>query len=186
MEGTNLNVPIENILLERINKDQLISRLQTHGEDFKECVRIASSTKQPQAWRGAWILNHCIQDNDIRVRDFIPAFLEVINYTIDGHQREILKILLRMDLDEDQEGLLFDACLHIWEAVGKSSSVRITAFKVLSGITRKYPDLLNELEFAVQEQYLEPLSPAIKTSAIKIWSEIDPKRLIKRKIENKF
>jgi hypothetical protein len=29
----------------------------------------------------------------------------------DGHQRELLKVLAKMDLSEDQEGVLFDAAL---------------------------------------------------------------------------
>jgi hypothetical protein len=77
-----------------------------------------------------------------------------------------------MDLKDDQEGYLFDECMNIWESVGKSPSVRITAFSILADIAKKYPELRHELEFLTQNQYTETLSPGIRLSFDRIWAGI--------------
>jgi len=164
---------LENIFLGRINRERLISRIQNDSKEFKECIKIAASTNQPQAWRATWILNHAFNENDDRVTKYFPQLFHVLENTIDGHQREILKLLSKINLKEEQEGLMFDVSLNIWESVGKIPSVRIEAFRFLARIAGKYPELKNELKFVLQEHYLEPLSPGIRGSVRKIWKELD-------------
>jgi len=124
---------------------------------------------EPQGWNAAWLLEHCVMKNDPRIRKHVSSLIQSLNGKRDGHQREILKILMKMELKDDQEGFLFDECMNIWESIGKSPSVRISAFSIMAGIAKKYPELKHELEFLTQEQYTETLSPGIKHSFNKIW-----------------
>ncbi len=86
----------------------------------------------------------------------------------DGHQRELLKILYRMELSEEQEGIVFDLCMNVWEQVGKAPSVRHNAFRMISRIASKYPGLSNEIAMITQEHYLETLSPGVRRSVMKM------------------
>ncbi|MBR9976147.1 MAG: hypothetical protein KFF77_11245 [Bacteroidetes bacterium] len=72
-------------------------------------VRVSDA--QPYAWRAAWLLSDCMETNDRRLRGRRDAFIAAIPDKADGHQRELLKILLRMDLGERHESRLFDACM---------------------------------------------------------------------------
>jgi hypothetical protein len=153
------------------NRDELISNINAYPDQFKETLRIALKD-EPQAWNAAWLLEHCVMKNDPRIREHVFSLIQAIKGKRDGHQREILKILRKMDLKDDQEGYLFDECMNIWESVGKSPSVRITAFSILADIAKKYPELRHELEFLTQNQYTETLSPGIRLSFDRIWAGI--------------
>jgi len=75
---------------------------------------------------------------------------------------------LLMDLNEQQEGVVFDLCMNMWETIQKAPSVRHTAFKMIVRITEKYPDLKKEIAFITRNHYLETLSPGIRRSVEKM------------------
>ena len=145
-------------------KDEMISFMDSHPEYFEEAIELAISNKQPYSWRAAWLLWSCMEENDKRIQGYIKNIINTITTKKDGHQRELLKILLQMELNEEQEGYLFNVCMTVWEKINKKPSVRFTAFKFIIKIAKKHPDLSNEIAFFTQNQYLDSLSPGIKRS----------------------
>ncbi len=152
---------IHDILEERLHKDALLKKIKNDDVYIQEIIVLAYGDEEPQSWRSAWILNHLMKKNDKRISPHLNEYLREIKTKKDGHQRELLKILEKMELSERQEGDLFDACMDIWETLSKSPSVRVVAFRVMMGIVKKYPELWNEIEFLTEEQYTETLTPGI-------------------------
>ena len=157
-------INLTDILKTRFDKKYLISHLAENPVQFNEALIIALSDEQPQAWRAAWVLNHCIKFNDSRIKKNAAKIIKRIKTKEDGHKRELLKLLEKIELNESQEGYLFDICMTIWESIEKSPSVRITAFRILMSIVKKYPELKNEITHLTQNHYTESLSPGIKNS----------------------
>lgn len=156
---------LENVLEGHFSKEKAVNFVKSDQNVFFKALDYAVSDHYPLGWRSAWIVFHTMEDNDERIKPLINTILESFNEAKkDGHHRELLKIIYRMNLDDDQEGVLFDKCMSIWESVKKSPSVRSMAFKILIGIAQKYPELRNELDFIMQAQYLNSLSPGIKLS----------------------
>jgi len=149
-------------------KDEMIAYLNGHPEDFEEAIQLAISDKQPYGWRAAWLLWSCMKENDRRIQRYIKKIINTIPTKGDGHQRELLKILLLMKLQEEDEGILLDICLTIWGKTNTRPSVRYTAFIFMNKMAAKYPDLKNEIELLTEDHYLEALSPGIKISIKKI------------------
>jgi hypothetical protein len=166
-----METDLENILISTY-KDGMISFLNAHPEVYDEAVLLAISDNQPYAWRAAWLLWSCIVENDKRIRKHIKAILKSIPTKNDGHQRELIKILHQMDLSETQASALFNICMNIWEQIGKAPSVRITALKFIIKTAEKYPELLNEIKYLVEDHYLESLSPGVKRSVQKLISDL--------------
>ena len=79
-----------------------------------------------------------------------------------------------MELDEEQEGYLFNVCVTVWETVNKKPSVRFTAFMFIVKIAKKHPDLYNEIAFFTQNQYLDSLSSGIKNAISRMIKEFAP------------
>jgi hypothetical protein len=79
-------------------KSEMISFLKSHPELFKEAVELAVSDNQPFAWRAAQLLWSCMDENDSRVRKYIPKIIGCIKTKNDGHQMQLLKILFMMNL----------------------------------------------------------------------------------------
>jgi len=149
-------------------KDEMISYLTSHPEYFTEAIELAISNKQPYSWRAAWLLWSCMEENDQRVQEYIDKIIKAITTKKDGHQRELIKILLQMELNELHEGHLFNVCMSLWEMTNKKPSVRFTAFKFLLKIVKKYPELSNEVSFLTQDHYMESLSPGVRRSTVKM------------------
>ncbi len=153
--------PIELILM-KAYKPEMIAYVKSHPASFKELVLLSVEDEKYLSWRAAWVISEVMEENDKRLHGVVDKILGVLSRKKDGHQRELLKVLCKMKLNEDQEALLFDICLNIWQQIHKRPSVRHTAFKYIMQLAQKYPDLQNELNFLTQEHYLETLSPGIK------------------------
>ena len=165
-----METALEHILTSSYKAD-MISYMDAHPEDFEEAIKLAISNKQPYSWRAAWLLWSCMAENDQQIQGYIKNIIKTITTKNDDHQRELLKILLQMELNEEYEGFLFNVCVTVWEKINKKPSVRLTAFKIILKIVKNHPDLSNEIIFLTQNQYLDSLSPAAKKSISKMIKE---------------
>jgi hypothetical protein len=163
-----MNDSLENTLVTRFNKEELFSFINEHPAQFDKALKISLTDAQPQAWRAAWVLGHSMSKNDLRIKPHIPKIIKGLKTKKDGHQRELLKILEKMNISEAHEGYLFDICITIWADIYKSPSVRIVAFKTLVKIVKRYPELINEIESLTQNHFTETLSSGIKHSFAKL------------------
>ncbi len=155
---------IRSYLATRFSKFDAISLVNENPDKFFETVEIALSNEETISWRAAWVLYHAMDDYDPRLEPFTSDFIKKIQGLEDGHQREILRIIGRLSIPEDQEGKLFDHCINIWEQVGKIPSVRVFAFRMIFKIAEKYPEMKPELVFITQPHYTDTLSPGIRNS----------------------
>ena len=146
----------------------MILYLSSHPKSFEEAVQLALAYKQQYSWRVAWLLWSCMEENDSRIKAHIRSIIDCTDGKSDWHQRELLKILYLMDIDEESEGILFDHCIRIWEKINKKPSVRFNAFKIIVKISRKYPELSREIGFLTQDHYMDTLSKGIRHSLIRM------------------
>lgn len=168
---------LKNILISS-HKEGMIAFLKSNPEYFNEALDLAISDDQPFAWRSAFLLGSCMKDNDIRVKKYLRSIITCLPLKSDGHQRDLLRVLYRMKLTDKNEGLVFDACIRLWEQIGKAPSVRVMAFKFIIKIAKQHPELLNEISVLMQDHYLESLSPGIKCSVRKMIDEISEQNKI--------
>lgn len=149
-------------------KDDLISYIASHQDDFPELITLSISDKQPYSWRAAWLLWSCMDNNDKRKRRYIKKIIDILPDRQDSQQRELLMVLQRMELDSKYEGQLFDSCTKIWENINKNPSLRFHAFKIMVAISKKYPDLSNEIKSLTDTYYTDNLTDNVKKSIFKL------------------
>jgi len=162
-----METPLEHLLTTSYKADS-ISYLKSHPEDFTEAINLAVTDKQPYSWRAAWLLWSCMEKNDKRVQPYVNRIIAAIPKRGENQQRELFIILQKMELTKRQEGVLFNTCVNVWEQLHKQASVRVNAFKLIVKITKKYPDLWNEVTVLTRNEYLETLSPAVKKAVVKL------------------
>lgn len=155
-------------ILTKSYKEVMISYITTNQEEFSELIELAISDKQPYSWRAAWLLWSCMERNDSRVQPHVSTLVKQLNSFKDGQQRNLINILLKMEVPEEDEGLLFDSCVDIWLKIEKQSSVRFKAFEVIMKLVEKYPELKNEVQSLTDMRFVEPLSEGIKKSFYKM------------------
>ncbi len=145
--------------------------LHTEKWSLSDLVRIAVSKDQPTGWRGALMLyNWLLEHPEDRDKIPLPELLKGLSKKPDGHQRELLKVLSLMTLTEEEEGQLFDLCMGIWEKTSFQPSLRYYAIRIIAQIISRHPELKKELNYLIEERYLESLSPGIRKSILKMLS----------------
>jgi len=154
---------LENILMTS-NKAGMIAYIAEHPGEVDTAIRLALTDKKPHARRAATLVWSCIGEDDERVRPFINEIVTTLPSKSDDHQRELLKIILPMTLDDEQEGALFNFSVSLWEQIGKNPSVRFTAFRMMVKIARNHPELVSEMKLYTQPEYLETLWVTAKKS----------------------
>jgi len=155
-------------ILTHTYKEGMIAFVEAHPEVFEELIQLTVSDKQPYSWRASWLLWSVMEENDPRVRESIPVIIDVLPQLRDGQQRELIKILYKLELDEDYEGRIFNLCVNVWEKIHKQPSVRLNAFLLILKISKKHPDLQHEILLLTQEQYTETLSKGVRHSISKL------------------
>ena len=168
---------LEKVLL-RFKKEDMIEYLLSHKELYEYAIELAISDKKTYSWRAAWLLWSCLEQDNKLLYDAQYRIIIAIPSKKDGHQRELLKLLSLIQIEDDYLGLLFDTCLAIWKDISKSPSTRYTAFRMMIQISKKYPDLQNELVCVARENYIEALSPGIKNSIKRMIKETIAEYLI--------
>lgn len=159
-------------ILTHAHKPAITSYLDAHPNELKEAVQLAVSDKQPYAWRAGWFLWSYLKLNDPRIKGQLQKILDVIAIRPADQQRELLKILLLMDLEEKQEVPLLDLCVRIWREIRQKPSVRLTAFKMMVKIAKKSPELSYEVLRLSQNPYLEALSPTARRAIARLVQEL--------------
>lgn len=162
-----LETDLEHILT-NYNKAAMISYISAHPDFFNELVEYAVTDKQPYSWRASWLLWSCMEENDQRLHGHINQLIDAIPSKKDEQQRELFIILQKMELNGESEGILFNISVSVWEKIHKKPSVRFNAFKLIIKIAKRYPELSNEIEYLIQEQYLDSLSSGARKSILQM------------------
>ena len=153
-------------------KEKMITYLSAHPEDFGEAIELAIADKQPYSWRAAWLLWSAMDEKDERLQHHAKRIVEVIPFRKYNQQRELLKILYKLEIEEELEGLLFDECITLWKDINNQASVRYNALKILVKMAKKYPDLSKEIIFLTRSQYVTSLSAGVKNCVLRMVKEV--------------
>ena len=149
-------------------KEGMMNYMKATPSAFDELIQLALSDQQPYAWRAAWLLSHCAKTKDQRVQPFVAPMIDRLAIAPDGQKRDLINVLRKMEIDEDDIGKLFDVCIDIWVRTTAIPSVRINAFRLLLKICAVYPDLYNEVSLLTETEYLDSLSLGIRKTVYKL------------------
>lgn len=152
---------LERVLIES-HKAGMVAYVNSSPDAFEELIELSLSNNQPFAWRAAFILSSVMKKNDRRISNVIDEVINAIDGKPDGHKRELLKILLKLELNEEHEGQLVDICINLWKELNAKPTVRFYALRLLMNIAEKYPDLESEIKLLTTDLYMDSLTQGIR------------------------
>ena len=158
---------LENILTRNYKKD-MIDYIKSNPVKVDELIKLVFEKDNPLSWRASWLLWSCIEPNDERLLQNVSKFIELLPNSNESMQREMLKMLISIDLDENSIGKLINICINIWEDIYKRPGVRFYAMKLLFKISETYQELRNEIVYLLDDRFMKTLSPGIRNSITKM------------------
>lgn len=163
------------IFLNKCEKSKVQAYVHAHPDCVNEALQLISGGESPVSWRAAWLIELHMKQNDSRIQPHIEELIRILPSRAESEQREIMKILYKMDVDENIEGLLFDHCASIWLTLNKQTSVRVNALKLICKIAMRQPEMMDELKVLTQSHYLEKMSLPIRNSIGRMISGVSKK-----------
>ncbi len=158
-----LETAVEHILMHAY-KEGMMTYMDAHPEEIEELIQLSMGDKQPYSWRAAWLLSKCMEENDERVKMVLPEIVNILPNVSDSQKRDLINVLRRMEIPEEQEGILFDTAVNFWCQIEKMPSLRFNAFKLILQIAAKNPELFQEVLLLTEDHYVDTLSPGVKRS----------------------
>ena len=122
--------------------------------------------------RSTYMLFHLMSYNDLRLRGKVDEFIKAIENKPDGQQRDFVRILLNMEINEDQEGEIYSICIELWTNTFKKPATRYLAFQFIFKTAKKYPELKQDIKLLTDQHYLDSLSRGVKHSVNKILKQM--------------
>jgi hypothetical protein len=165
------STPLEHILIAS-NKAGMVRFLDEHNDDLEELINLAIADKQPFSWKAAWLLGGYIERGDRRMEGYADQIINSIPSKMANQKRDLLRVVDKLNLNDDQEGKVYDIALGLWEHIGLAPAVRYNAFKQMVRFARKYPELKHEIDLLTQGHYFENLSRGVKHSVRKMISSL--------------
>lgn len=151
-------------------RDAATAWLEQAPSNINDIVEIAFSNEQPHAWHAAWILDGYTDKNKEAFRVYLNDTIEKIQgFEFDGQRRIFLRIILKYEIPEQYEVLLYDYCKTLMLSTGEAVAIKANAMRVLKNICDKYPELGDEIRHIIKELLPLNAKPAFVASARKLF-----------------
>lgn len=154
-------------------KAQLIEEFERNNSLFSLALDDALTEESAKAWRALWFINQIVSpalaEELYKVYDRLIIRLENEDPSL---QRELLKLLQKLDLAEKWESYLFNQSQKIWEKLSNIPSTRVQALYCMLKIAGIYPELKTEIALYNESSYLEDLSPGIKRQVHRLFQKL--------------
>ncbi len=126
----------------------------------------------PLRWRACWIFEEiCMQHSNIKKQYLKKIALRYPTLTHGPSQRMLGKILAFSEVSEKQESEVLNTAFHWLQDPHVPIAARVHAMQIAFNLTKKYPDLKQELQSILQHHY-DTGSKGFKNRAQKILAKL--------------
>ena len=136
------------------NAERIAQHIGTDPDKFAELMTLFLDDGHHLTQRAAWPLSKCID----RHPELLSPYLErvILNLQTDGLpvavKRNTVRILQEVAVPEALLGPLAEVCFQFLESGDEPIAVKVFSMTILFNITKKEPDLKNELRLLIEAQ----------------------------------
>lgn len=151
---------------------KIANYIGAEASKFSELIDLFLNGEPRVVQRAAWVVSKCAD----RYPELLVPHLEAMIYNLqnDVHvavKRNTVRVLQNVDVPEELLGTLADVCFGFMESSQEPIAVKVFAMTNLHNITKREPDLKNELKLIIEEQ-LPYGSAGFKSRAKKILKDL--------------
>jgi len=182
--------PLSELLVKGIGKNDIAAIAAQAAKDeglYKDLLEAISTGERTHTMKAAWIIGTAAEKQDlIFAQKYSSTLLEfVLHKENSGVVRELMKVLLAINLNEKEEGLYIDFCfkqLHrdfCFKQLHRSDvdiAVKYNSNKAIEKALKKYPELKEEF-VSILESLLDNHTDAWKRYTTRLLAKLNkPKK----------
>lgn len=144
---------------------------------FKQLVKCFVSTDMELSKRAAWSLGWAAKQCPALVYPHLKDIIAMLDAP--GRHPAILRnavrVLEELEIPEDYEGLVMDACFRLVATPNVAPAVKAFSLTVLHRLAMRYPEIKHELQLVIEENF-DNESPAFRSRGRKILKALSGKK----------
>ena len=123
--------------------------------------------------RAAWPVSYCVEAYPRFIKKHFPRLLKNLEKKgiHDAVKRNSIRLLQHVDIPQKFHGEVMDICFRYASSPTEPVAIKAFSLAVLHKLSRKYPEILNELKMVVEER-MDYETAAYKTYAKRILKKI--------------
>jgi hypothetical protein len=128
--------------------DIVVNEVGNNQNKFNALADVMMEDEYPVSMRAARALSLCTEKYPQLILPLLDDMLRKMeNMKTEGVKRAVLKILAsrKIELNEDQEGILFDRCVHYMNSSSEAIAIKVYSMDIACHISNSYPELKPEL-----------------------------------------
>ena len=155
-------------MMERVS-DKVINEPDLLDDLFRICI----SNEKVISWRAAWVLNHLTRKNKALIRPLIPEFIRHFpDLKYDGQKACFLRSLSNFDLDDENLGMMVDACLDFMEKETSRPFMISYSMDFLQRICEQEPELSREIRLVISSNAPHFPTPYLQKKAARVMNHL--------------
>jgi len=134
-------------------KEVAVREFSGSDETLRELFDLSLKSKDPVAWRAAWVLDGCDEYHPGLASPFLREIIARLSGIIShGVLRSLLRMLCRYDIEEEDQGTLIDRCFSYMVSELYPVAIKVYAMEIIFHHVLIYPELKQELETVIRDQ----------------------------------
>jgi len=173
--------PLSELLVKGIGKNDIAAIAAQAAKDeglYKDLLEAISTGERTHTMKAAWIIGTAAEKQDlIFAQKYSSTLLEfVLHKENSGVVRELMKVLLAINLNEKEEGLYIDFCFKQLHRSDVDIAVKYNSNKAIEKALKKYPELKEEF-VSILESLLDNHTDAWKRYTTRLLAKLNkPKK----------
>ncbi len=143
-------------LLSDFNKAHTVGiakKIGANQDDFDELMTLFLGDDYRLTQRAAWVVSHCADEHPWLIEKHIePMILNLNKQASDAVKRNTLRVLRYVEIPEDFMGIAAEVCFGCLQSGKEPVAIKVHAMDVLFNITKKFPELREELRLSIEDQ----------------------------------
>ena len=153
----NLSMNILKELEQNHNKASTLQIVEYVGSDkkrFEELIKLFFSKNNRISQRASWPLGYAAIAHPELIYSYLEQMIQNLENPIhNAVKRNTIRIMGELDIPESLLGAAADVCFRFLDDPKEAIATRVFSMEVLLNITKKEPDLANELRIVIEDHY---------------------------------
>jgi hypothetical protein len=151
---------------------RIVQYIGTSHERFKELMALFLGKDNRLSQRASWAVGFCGLAHPELIYPHLKQMIANLDNPVhNAIKRNTVRILAELDIPEDLLGKIADVCFRLLDDPKEAVAIRVFSMSVCFNITKREPELANELRLIIEDHYPHG-SAGFKSRSRKILKEL--------------